>query len=111
MAAQDTEKMLEDYKKDIADNEKDDYEKRTPEEKTEWLRSATLCFPAPPSPKCLRAAPSAPRERKCCAWMCRGGRAAGAGQCLQYVLHSVSTPCSRPSPRRFLGGACTGDRL
>ena len=34
----DTEKMLEEYKKDLADDEKADYDARTPEEKTEWLR-------------------------------------------------------------------------
>jgi hypothetical protein len=34
----DTEKLLEDYKKDLADKEKDDYDALTPEEKTAWLR-------------------------------------------------------------------------
>lgn len=36
--AYDTEKMLEEYKTDVAESEKADYEALTPEEKTAWLR-------------------------------------------------------------------------
>lgn len=34
----DTEKMLEEYKQEVADSEKADYEALTPDEKTAWLR-------------------------------------------------------------------------
>ena len=43
-AGGDTEKMLEEYKKDMAEDEKADYDARTPEEKTAWLR-----FQRPPA--------------------------------------------------------------
>ena len=49
-AGGDTEKMLEEYKKDMAEDEKADYDARTPEEKTAWLR-----FQRPPA-----ASPSFP---------------------------------------------------
>ena len=38
-AMDDTEKQLEEYKKDMAESERAEYDSRTPEEKTEWLRS------------------------------------------------------------------------
>jgi hypothetical protein len=44
MSSGDTEKMLEEYKKDMAEEEKADYDARTPEEKTAWLR-----FQRPPA--------------------------------------------------------------
>lgn len=39
----DTEKMLEEYKQEVADSEKADYEALTPDEKTAWLRCGCQC--------------------------------------------------------------------
>ena len=37
-SGEDTEKMLEDYKKDVAETDKDEYANLSSDEKTAWLR-------------------------------------------------------------------------
>lgn len=102
----DIEKQLEEYKQELKDHEKEDYDKRTPEEKTEWLRCCSCDSVLPPPPQSAFA-PCMPRPRRMHeARTAVLGCARRQGPISSFPYICTLPLLSTPVPPRLLRGAC-----